>query len=212
MEAGPLRLSRLAPASLPTRLHDTPDPHYTRAMSDAATPIEPPYRVGHGYDLHRMEPLPPAGRGRPLMLGGVRLDAPEVGGHRVGPVGHSDADALLHAVTDALLGALALPDIGQLFPDHDPRHESADSRAFLAHAAAMVAQRGYAVANLDATVILERPRLSPHKGAIGASIAAILGVDPARINVKGKSHEGVDAVGEGRAVEAHAVVLLARAV
>jgi len=159
-------------------------------------------RIGHGYDLHRLEAPPPAGAGRPFILGGVLLD------HPVGPVAHSDGDALLHAVTDALLGALGGPDIGQLFPDTDPRHAAADSRVFLAEAVRRVAAAGLAIANLDATVILERPRIGPHKDAMRRAIAGCLGVPIDRVNVKGKTHERVDAVGEGRAVEVHCVVLL----
>lgn len=161
-------------------------------------------RIGHGYDLHRLEPPPPAGKGRPFILGGVRLE------HPVGPVGHSDGDALYHAVTDAILGALALPDIGQLFPDNDPRHAGRDSADFLREAARQAAGAGWAVVNLDATVILERPKLSPVKDEMRANIARLLGVTIDRVNIKGKTHEKVDAVGEGRAVEVHVVTLLAR--
>ncbi len=164
----------------------------------------PAFRVGHGYDLHRLEPIAPRGPGRPLVLGGVRLE------HDRGPVAHSDGDALLHAVTDAVLGALALPDIGQVFPDTDPAHESRDSGEFLRDAVRRAREGGWSVANLDATVILEHPRLAPVKDAIRANLAELLGVPVGRVNVKGKTHERVDAVGEGRAVEAHAVVLLTR--
>lgn len=180
-----------------------PPPHGSRSDSDA--------RIGHGYDLHRLEPLPPAGRGRPLIVGGIALDPPIVNAAPVGPVGHSDADALFHAITDALLGALGQPDIGQLFPDTDPRHDSQDSRAFVQEAARRVVAAGYTIANLDATVILERPKIGPRKEDIRRSIAGALAIDPSRVNVKGKTHEGVDAVGEGRAIEVHAVVLLVRA-
>ncbi|MBL0926682.1 MAG: 2-C-methyl-D-erythritol 2,4-cyclodiphosphate synthase [Phycisphaerales bacterium] len=166
----------------------------------------PAYRIGHGYDLHRIEPFPPAGQGRPFLLAGVRLE------HTAGPVGHSDADALFHAVTDAILGALGEPDIGQLFPDTDPRHEAADSRVFLAEAVRRMDAAGYHVANLDATVILERPKLSPVKAQIRAALARELRIDERFVNVKGKTHEKVDAVGEGRAVEVHVVVLLHRGV
>lgn len=158
-------------------------------------------RIGHGYDLHRLEPQ--ASGGRPLVLAGVRLE------HTHGPVSHSDGDALYHAVTDALLGALALPDIGQLFPDTDPRHESQDSRVFLAQAVRLASDRAYTVSNIDVTVILERPRLSPHKEQMRANLAGVLGVPIELVNIKGKTHERVDAVGEGRAVEVHCVVLLA---
>lgn len=164
----------------------------------------PNLRIGHGYDLHRLEPPPPQGQGRPMVIGGVSFESD------LGPVGHSDADALAHAITDALLGAIGKPDIGQLFPDDDPRHESQDSADFLTEAIWRVRQAGYELANLDATVILEAPRLKDRKPEIIARLAAILGVDPDRINIKGKSHEGVDAVGRREAIEAHAVVLIAR--
>lgn len=162
----------------------------------------PNLRIGHGYDLHRLAPT--TAGGQPLILGGVILDSP------IGPVAHSDGDALLHAITDAVLGALGLPDIGQLFPDSDPTWKGAASDRFVAEALRRARADGWWVANLDATVILERPRLGPHKDEIRRSVARITGVDESRVNVKGKTHEGVDAVGEGRAIEVHAVVLLAR--
>ncbi len=172
-------------------------------MSDPGQPASrPPFRIGHGYDLHRLEPRPPAGAGRPLVVGGVRLD------HDRGPISHSDGDALLHAITDAILGALAGPDIGQLFPDNDPANESADSAIFLEAAAKHARTSGYRIGNVDATVILERPKIGPHKEAMRTAIARILGIEPAFVNIKGKTHERVDAVGEGRAIETHAVVLL----
>lgn len=139
------------------------------------------------------------------MLGGVSVPSQR------GPVAHSDGDALLHAVTDAILGALALPDIGQLFPDTDPRHDGADSAVFLVEAVRQATERGWRIGNLDATVILERPKLAPHKEAIRARLAALLGVEIGQVNVKGKTHERVDAVGEERAIEVHAVVVLERA-
>lgn len=164
----------------------------------------PTYRIGHGYDLHRLEPLAPAGDGRPFVLGGLLLE------HDRGPVGHSDGDALLHAVTDALLGALALPDIGELFPDDAPRNEGRDSRVFLEEAVRRVADAGYAVETIDCTVILERPKVKPIKDRLRENIAGLLGVGVDRVNVKGKTHEKVDAVGEGRAIEVHVVALLKR--
>jgi 2-C-methyl-D-erythritol 2,4-cyclodiphosphate synthase len=168
-------------------------------------PVHPaPFRIGHGYDLHRLEAPPPVGRGRPFVLGGVRFD------HPVGPVGHSDGDAVYHAVTDAILGALGLPDIGQLFPDNDPRWDGQDSRIFLEEAARRMAEAGYALGNLDVTVICERPKLSPRKGEMIANIASLIGVAPDQVNLKGKTHEKVDAVGEGRAVEVHVVAILHR--
>ncbi|MDX2131524.1 MAG: 2-C-methyl-D-erythritol 2,4-cyclodiphosphate synthase [Planctomycetota bacterium] len=162
-------------------------------------------RIGHGWDLHRLEATPPAGAGRPLVVGGVRLE------HDRGVAAHSDGDVLLHAVTDALLGAIGEGDIGQLFPDTDPRHEGRDSAEFVREAAARVARAGWRVASLDTTVILERPKIGAHKDAMRRTLAGLVGADVSRVNVKGKTHERVDAVGEGRAVEAHAVVLLVRA-
>ena len=165
---------------------------------------KPAYRIGHGYDLHRLEPRPPEGSGRPLILGAVELD------HDRGPISHSDGDAVLHAVTDALLGALGEPDIGQLFADTDPRWEGASSDQFLLEAVSRVQGVGYRVSNLDITVILERPKLQPVKDRIRQNIARLIGIDARLVNVKGKTHEKVDAVGENRAVEVHAVVLLER--
>jgi 2-C-methyl-D-erythritol 2,4-cyclodiphosphate synthase len=159
----------------------------------------PQTRVGLGYELHRLEP-----DGRPLVLGGVRLE------HDLGPISHSDGDALLHAITDAILGALALPDIGELFPDTDPANEGRDSAEFLAEALRLAADAGWAVGNVDAAIILQRPKLSPHKARIRQSLSRLLDLPPDRVNVKGKTHEGVDALGQGRAVEVHAAVLLHR--
>lgn len=161
-------------------------------------------RIGHGYDLHRLEPPPPAGRGRPFILGGVPIE------HHAGPVGHSDGDPLLHAITDAILGALAHPDIGQLFPDTDPRHHSQDSADFLREALRRAREDGWRIANLDATVILEAPKLAPHKEPIRANLARLLDLPHPRVNIKGKTHEKVDAIGEGRAIEVHALILLTR--
>ncbi len=137
-------------------------------------------------------------------MGGVRVE------HPVGPVGHSDGDALYHAVTDAVLGALGMPDIGQLFPDTDQRHDNEDSSVYVREAARRAAAAGWGVANLDCTVILERPKLSPIKERVRSNIAGLLGVGVDRVNVKGKTHEKVDAVGEGRAIEVHVVVLMER--
>ncbi len=170
------------------------------------------YRIGHGYDLHRLEALGPGSRAKPLVVGGVLLEIPPLveGSVVVGVVAHSDGDVLFHAMTDALLGALGMADIGQLFPDHDPKYAGRASEFFVAEAARLVREGGWEIGNVDATVVLERPRLSPHKETIRASVARALGVEVGVVNVKGKSHEGVDAVGEGRAIEAHAVVLLVR--
>jgi 2-C-methyl-D-erythritol 2,4-cyclodiphosphate synthase len=161
-----------------------------------------PFRIGHGYDLHRLEPLMPEGDGRPFVLGGVRFD------HPLGPVGHSDGDAVYHAVTDALLGAIGEPDIGRLFSDEDPRWLAADSSQFLEEAVRRMSERGYALGNIDVTVICERPKLGERRDAMQANIARLLDCHAAQVNIKGKTHEKVDAVGEGRAVEVHAVALL----
>ncbi len=159
-------------------------------------------RIGHGYDIHRLEYLPPAGQGKPLILAGTTIPSDR------GPIAHSDGDALYHAVTDALLGALGEPDIGQLFPDTAPANAGRNSADFLKDAAARVTKAGYRVGNLDCTIILEKPKLSPHKAAMRANLARVLGVDQSQVNIEGKTHEKVDAVGEGRAVEVHVVVLL----
>ena len=159
-------------------------------------------RIGHGYDLHRLEPLAPRGKGRPFVLGGVALE------HDCGPVGHSDGDALLHAVTDAILGAIGEPDIGQLFADTDPRWDSQDSALFLKEAVARMHARGMRIGNVDATVICERPKIGPAKAAMRANLARLLGCPEGLVNLKGKTHEKVDAVGEGRAIEVHVVALL----
>lgn len=165
---------------------------------------KPPFRIGHGYDLHRLEPIAPDGPGRPFVLGGLAFE------HDRGPVGHSDGDALLHAITDALLGALGEADIGQLFPDSDPAHDGADSTIFLDAARRRVEEAGFELGNLDATVILERPKVGPRKEELRRRLATLLDVDLDRVNLKGKTHEKVDAVGEGRAIEVHVVVLLHR--
>ena len=174
---------------------------YSPAMTTPT--LQPPFRVGHGYDLHRLEPIAPKGTGRPFVLGSLLFE------HDRGPVGHSDGDALLHAVTDALLGALGEDDIGQLFPDTDPAWEGVASRVFLEEAVQRVQKAGYRIANLDATIILEKPKIGPRKAELRRRLAELLGVAVEQVNLKGKTHEKVDAVGEGRAIEVHVVTLLA---
>ena len=153
-------------------------------------------RVGLGYDLHRFE------AGRPLLLGGVPIP------HDRGLAGHSDADAVCHAVTDAILGAAAAGDIGRHFPDTDPRWKGASSLALLRSAAELVRARGFVVVNVDVVVVTERPRIAPHVEAMREALAAAVGVEPSAVGVKGKSSEGVGAIGRGEALEAHAVALL----
>ena len=157
----------------------------------------PPLRVGIGYDLHRLVD------GRPLVLGGVTVPSEK------GLAGHSDADVLAHAITDALLGAVARGDIGRHFPDTDPQWKGASSMAMLAHAVTLAREAGFDVVNVDAVVIAERPKLAPYLEAIRASLAAVLGIEAGRVSVKGKTNEGVDAVGRGEAMAAHASVLAA---
>lgn len=155
-------------------------------------------RIGHGYDLHRIVP------GRRLILGGVPIPWDR------GLLGHSDADVLLHAVTDAVLGALALGDIGRWFPDTDPRWRGADSTALLRHVLADPRVRPWRLANLDATIQAEQPKLAPHMDAIRQSLASLFGVEPATVSVKAKTMEGTGPIGVGEAMAAHAVLLLVR--
>ena len=154
--------------------------------------------VGTGYDLHRLV------EGRPLIIGGVTVPFEK------GALGHSDADVACHAVTDAILGAAALGDIGAHFPDTDPRWKGASSIDLLRQAAGMVSGAGYAIANVDVVVVLERPKIAPHKDAIRQGLAGAMGIAVERVSVKGKTNEGVDAVGRGEAIAAHAVALLNR--
>ncbi len=153
-------------------------------------------RIGEGWDIHRLVV------GRPLVLGGVVIP------HSHGLLGHSDADALLHAITDALLGAAALGDIGRHFPDTDPAFKGADSAQLLAEAARRVAAAGWRIANIDSTVVAQAPRLAPHIPAMVARIAALLGLAAGQVNVKAKTAERMGPVGEALAIEARAVCLL----
>ncbi|WP_312305270.1 2-C-methyl-D-erythritol 2,4-cyclodiphosphate synthase [Pulveribacter sp.] len=157
------------------------------------------FRIGEGWDVHALVP------GRRLVIGGV--DIP----HRSGLMGHSDADVLLHAITDALLGAAALGDIGSHFPDTDARFRGADSSVLLAEVGRRVAAEGYAVVNIDSTVIAQAPRLAPHIAAMRERIADVLELAPGQVNVKAKTAERLGPVGQGAAMEARAVVLLRRA-
>ncbi len=158
----------------------------------------PEFRVGSGYDLHRFAD------GRRLILGGVEIPFDR------GLAGHSDADALCHAVTDALLGAASLGDIGTHFPDTDARWRGASSIGLLEQAVAMVGRLGFRVVNADATIVTERPKLGPHRAAMAASLARALGLPASAVSVKAKTNEGVDATGRGEALAVHAVALLQR--
>ena len=157
-------------------------------------------RVGLGFDVHRLVP------GRPCMLGGLRLV------HPAGPAGHSDGDAVLHALTDAVLGAAGLDDLGTLFPDSDPALAGADSARLLALALERVRAAGWRVGNADVVIATEGPRIAPHRAAMRARLAALLGVAPEAVNVKGKTLEGLGALAGGAGVAVQAVCLLERAV
>ncbi len=157
----------------------------------------PALRIGEGWDTHALV------TGRPLVLGGITIP------HTHGLLGHSDADALLHAITDALLGAAALGDIGRHFPDTDPQFKGADSVVLLQEAYRRVQAAGWQLVNLDATIVAQSPKMAPHIGAMVARIAEALGVLPAQVNVKAKTAEKMGPVGEGRAIETRAVCLLA---
>lgn len=153
-------------------------------------------RVGHGWDLHRMV------AGRPCVIGGVVMPHPK------GPLGHSDGDVLLHALADAILGAAALGDIGALFPDTDPAWKGADSGRLLEEVLRRVSAGGWRVANADATVVAQEPKIGPHREAIRERVAGLLGVDVAAVSVKAKTREGLGDIGAGDAIACHAVVLL----
>lgn len=156
------------------------------------------WRVGQGYDVHQLV------EGRALILGGVTIPFEK------GLLGHSDADALLHAITDALLGAAGLGDIGRHFPDTDPRYKGADSRVLLRDTRALLAEAGWQVVNVDSTIIVQRPKMAPHIPAMVAQIAADLVLAPDCVNVKAKTNEKLGYLGRSEAIEAQAVVLLTR--
>ena len=153
-------------------------------------------RVGLGFDLHRLE------EGRPCMLGGIELP------HPTGPAGHSDGDAVLHAISDALLGAAGLDDLGTLFSDRDPKWKDADSADLLAGCVERVRAAGYGVVNVDLVIATEGPRIAPHRAAMRERIAGLLGVDASAVNVKGKTLEGLGALADGAGVAVQAVCLL----
>jgi 2-C-methyl-D-erythritol 2,4-cyclodiphosphate synthase len=155
-------------------------------------------RIGEGWDIHALV------EGRPLMLGGVQVP------YSKGLLGHSDADALLHAITDALFGAAGMGDIGTHFPDTDAAFKGADSAVLLAETARRVRAQGYSIGNVDSTIIAQAPKLAPHIGAMRTRIADVLGIAPDCVNVKAKTAEKMGPVGQGLAIEARAVVLLQR--
>ena len=158
--------------------------------------MKPPFRIGQGYDCHALVP------GRPLVLGGVTIP------HRAGLLGHSDADALLHAITDALFGAAALGDIGRHFPDTDERFRGADSRALLREAGQRVRDAGYEIGNIDATIIAQAPKMAPHLPGMIANIASDLGLEASQVNLKAKTNERLGWEGREEGIAAQAVALL----
>jgi 2-C-methyl-D-erythritol 4-phosphate cytidylyltransferase/2-C-methyl-D-erythritol 2,4-cyclodiphosphate synthase len=165
-------------------------------MGDVGLEIRAVPRIGTGYDLHRLE------AGRRLIIGGVEIP------HETGLAGHSDADVLCHAVTDAILGAAAAGDIGRHFPDNDPQWKGANSIELLKGAVAIIRAAGYAVANVDAVIVAERPKLAPHIDAMRANLAQAMGIDVSAVSVKGKTNEKVDALGRNEAIAVHAVALI----
>ena len=165
-------------------------------MNLAPVASRPPFRIGEGWDTHALVP------GRKLILGGVEIS------HTLGLLGHSDADVLLHAIIDALLGAAGLGDIGRHFPDTDARFKGADSMVLLRETAGLLAAQGLRIGNIDSTIIAQSPQLAPHIPAMCASIARALGLDNTQVNVKAKTAEKLGPVGQGLSMEARAVVLL----
>lgn len=155
-------------------------------------------RIGHGYDVHKLV------QGRDLILGGVKIP------HHLGLLGHSDADVLLHAIADALLGALALGDIGKHFPDTDPAYKGADSLELLRHVVRLIADEGYTLGNLDATILAQQPKLRPYIDAMRENIANACGVDISRISVKATTEEHLGFTGREEGIAAHCVALLVR--
>lgn len=157
-----------------------------------------PFRIGQGYDCHALV------SGRKLIIGGVTIP------HRTGLLGHSDADVLLHAITDAILGAAGLGDIGRHFPDTDPQFAGADSRVLLREACKRVGEAGYRIGNIDATVIAQAPRMAPHIGQMVANVAQDLGLEPGAVNIKAKTNEKLGYLGREEGIAAEAVALIYR--
>ena len=158
------------------------------------------YRVGVGYDIHKLI------EGRDLIIGGIKIT------HEKGLLGHSDADVLIHAIIDGLLGALALNDIGTLFPDTDPRYKDADSTLLLKHVYSLVKERGYVLNNLDCNIVAQKPKMMPYISKMRAILVKILETDMESVSIKAKTNEKMDAVGKELAIEANAVVMLKKAV
>ncbi|MBY0465309.1 MAG: 2-C-methyl-D-erythritol 2,4-cyclodiphosphate synthase [Burkholderiales bacterium] len=198
--ATPATLARVLPVPHTSDQPVSPSQSGLPATPDTtALPTLPTLRIGEGWDCHALVP------GRPLMLGGVSVP------HTHGLLGHSDADVLLHAVTDALLGGAGLGDIGRHFPDTDPRFKGADSGVLLAEAMARVRQAGFELVNVDCTVVAQAPKLAPHMDSMVQRMATLLNVHTSQVNVKAKTAERLGPVGQGLSMEARAVVLLSGA-
>lgn len=180
-----------------------------------------PLRIGHGFDIHRMAPIQEAGQ--PIVIGGVVIEHKpqkwmdvqgkyvEKGGvyeTQLGVVAHSDGDVVYHSIVDAIFGALTLPDIGQVFQDTDPRWKGCDSSKFMEHAAKVMGDFGYQIGNIDVTLILERPKVASFKPAMKENIVRLLDTTPGRVNIKARTHERVDSVGELRSLSCHVVLTL----
>ena len=181
-----------------------------------------PLRIGHGFDIHRMAPLSEAGQ--PIVIGGVVIDHSaqkwtDVTGQYcgtpggiyetiLGVVAHSDGDVIYHSIVDAIFGALTLPDIGQVFQDTDPRWKGCDSGKFMEHAATVMKEYGYKIGNIDVTLILERPKVASFKPAMKENIVRLLDTTPGRVNIKARTHERLDSVGELRSLSCHVVLTL----
>ena len=157
------------------------------------------FRIGIGYDIHRLV------EGRELIIGGVKIT------YEKGLLGHSDADVLVHAIIDALLGALALDDIGTLFPDTDPKFKDADSMVLLKRVHVIVTKEGYSIGNIDSNIIAQSPKMMPYIPKMKEALAALLKIEPTDISIKAKTKEKLDAVGESKAIESNAVVMLKKA-
>ena len=156
------------------------------------------FRIGHGYDVHRLT------EGRPLIIGGVNIP------HEAGLLGHSDADVLVHAIMDSMLGALALGDIGKHFPDTDERYKGADSIELLRQVAKIIGTNGYSVANIDSTILAQAPKMAPHIDQMRKNVADAIGIDVSRVSVKATTEEKLGFTGEKKGISAHAVCLLTR--
>jgi len=221
--------SIFASSSTTTTTDTTPsiDTTDTGGYDDLLRPsyeIEPiPTRIGHGFDIHRMAPIDDAGQ--PIIIGGVIIphvdqkwtDAEgkyvEKGGiyvTQLGVVAHSDGDVIYHSVVDAIFGALTLPDIGQIFQDTDPRWKGCDSSKFMEHALEVMTEYGYQIGNIDVTLILEKPKVASFKPAMKQNIVSLLQTTPGRVNIKARTHERVDSVGELRSLSCHVVLTLER--